>query len=101
MIIDICNSLRHDNSILFADDTTIYIIGRNLPFLKPKMQADLVNLSKWLHTSNLVLNVKKTKYMVIGLKGSVVDTSHIDLQINSKNIELVEYFKFLDVWLNS
>ena len=41
MIIDLCNSLRYGNSILFADETTIYIIGRNLKFLKLKMQADL------------------------------------------------------------
>ena len=39
--------------------------------------------------------------MVIRLKGSVVDTSHIDLQINSENIEEAEFFKFLDVWLDS
>ena len=101
MINDQCNSLRYGNSILFADDATIYIIGRNLWFLKQTMQADLVNLSKWMHTNNLVLNVKKTKCMVIRPKGSVVDTSHIDLQINSENIKQVEYFKFLGVWLDS
>ena len=33
--------------------------------------------------------------MVFRLKGSVVDTSHIDLQIYSENIKQVEYFKFL------
>ena len=54
--------------------------------LKAKMQADLVNLSKWLHTNNLVLNIKKTIYIVTRLKGSVMDTSHIELQINSENI---------------
>ena len=59
---DQCNSLRYGNSILFVDDTTKYIIGRNLSFLKQEMQADLVNLSKWLHTNNVVLNIKKTKY---------------------------------------
>ena len=69
--------------------------------LKAKMQADLVNLSKWLHTNNLLLNEKKTKYMVIRPNGSVVDTSHIDLEINSENIKQVECFKFLDVWLDS
>ena len=94
MINDLCNSLRYVNNILFVDDTTIYIIGRNLWFLKLKMQADLVHLSKKLHTNNLILNVKKTKYMLIRLKGSVVDTSHIDLQMNSENIEQVECFKF-------
>ena len=77
------------------DDTTIYIIGRNLWFLKQKMHADLLNLSKWLLTNNLVLNVKKTKCIVIRLKSSVVDTSHTDLQINSENVEQVECFKFL------
>ena len=90
-------SLRYNNSILFADDTTIYTIGRNQWFLKQKMQADLVNLSKWLHTNNLLLNLKKTKYMVIRLKGSVVDKSHLDLQ---NNIKQVECLKFLDVWLD-
>ena len=46
MINDLCNSLKYGNSILFADDTTIYIIGRNLQLLKLKIQANLVNLSK-------------------------------------------------------
>ena len=99
MIKDLCNSLRYGNSILFVDDTTIYIIGRNLWFLKLKLQAYLVNLSKWFNTNHLVLNVKKTKYMVITPKGSVVDASHTDLQINSENIKQVECFKFLGVWL--
>ena len=39
--------------------------------------------------------------MVFRPKGSVVDTSHIDLQINSENIEQVECFRFLGVWLDS
>ena len=34
-------------------------------------------------------------------KASVVNTSHIDLQINSENIKQVESFKFLGVWLDS
>ena len=58
------------------------------------MQADLINLSKWLHTNYLALNLKKTKYIVIRLKGSGVDTNHIYLQINFKNTEQVECFKF-------
>ena len=37
----------------------------------------------------------KTKYLVFRPKGSVVDTSHIDLQINSENIKQVECFKVL------
>ena len=36
MINDLCNSLRYGNSILVADDTTIYKIGRNLQLLKQK-----------------------------------------------------------------
>ena len=39
--------------------------------------------------------------MVIRPKGSVVDTSHIDLQINFDNIKQVECVNILGAWLDS
>ena len=41
--VDLCNGLRYGNSILFLDDTTLYLIGRNVWLLKQNMQAKLVN----------------------------------------------------------
>ena len=64
--------LRFSNCILFADDTTIYVIGRNIRFLKMNLQSDLNNLSLWLTANKLVLNVKKTKAMLLTPRNTVV-----------------------------
>ena len=36
------------NAILYADDTTIYLTGRNLRFIKMKYQYDIDQLSMWV-----------------------------------------------------
>ena len=41
---DLSKCLKYTMSILYADDTTIYLVGNSLRFLKLKMQADLNNL---------------------------------------------------------
>ena len=48
LINDFPNCLKFCSSILSADDTTIYCIGKSICFLKCKMQADLDSLSVWL-----------------------------------------------------
>ena len=63
------NSLWFCSSILYADNTTIFIIGRNLKFLKQKMQNDLENLLAWLWVNELMLNVKKTKCILFNREG--------------------------------
>ena len=61
---DLRHSLKHTSSILYADDTMIYVIGKNLRMLQLKMQQDLEYLSMWLRSNKLLLNVKKTKFML-------------------------------------
>ena len=58
---DMHSCLKHCNSILYPDDTTIYVAGRNLHFVKCKLQADMNSVSSWLRSNLLILNVKKIK----------------------------------------
>ena len=58
---DLYASLRFTSSILYADDTTIYVYGRNPRALKAKMQSDLNSLSMWLNAKKLKSNIDKTK----------------------------------------
>ena len=73
--------LHSSNCILFADDTTIYVISRNLKFMKAKLQSDLNNLSLWLLKYKLALNVKKIKAMLFCSKNTVI-YENIELTIN-------------------
>ena len=95
---DLPKCLTYSMSILYADDTTLYIIGRSLKFLRQKMQSDLNSLSEWLSVNTLKLNVKKTKILLFNKDGLFPS---IDLGINGESIETVTNFKFLGVHIDS
>ena len=92
LINDLPQCLKFSCSILYADDTTIFVHGKSLRFLRTKLQADLDNLSNWLLVNGLKLNVSKTKVMVFEAQGL---TPNIALEIDGQMIENVTSFKFL------
>lgn len=99
MINDIKNSLKLSDCILFADDTTIYLFGRNVKFLYTKMQREINLLSQWFQDNLLIVNVKKTKLMLFCPK-SQNDIVNCTLQLNNEVIDRVSAFKFLGIWLD-
>ena len=88
---DICTSLHYSSAILYADDTTVYLLGCNLRALKCKMQSDLDNMSMWLKVNKLLLNIGKTRSVLF----SRTETPPLNLAIEGKIIEDVKCFKFL------
>ena len=58
-------------TLLFADDTNVFVIGKNLSTLFTTMNSELVKLSEWMNVNKLSLNVKKTKYMLFCTKNPV------------------------------
>ena len=64
MINDLPASLRFVSSILYADDTTLYVIGSSLKFMRAKMQSDLNSLCDWLCVNGMKLNASKTKSLI-------------------------------------
>ena len=95
---DLPKSLRYSMSILYADDTTIYLVGRSWKCMIAKMQNDLNNLSKWLSVNNLKLNVKKTKVLLFSSEG-ISPNPH--LEIYGHELDVVESFKFLGLWVDN
>ena len=89
--------LRYCLSILYADDTTIFLVGHSLKFLKLKVQSDLANMSMWLRLNNLKLNVQKTKCVIFNHEGLF---PNVELMVDDEVIEVVPAFKFLGVILD-
>ena len=86
--------LKFSNSILYMDDTTLYIVGRNIKCLKAKLQSDINELSVWLKCNKLKLNVKKTKLLFFDRYGLSPD---MYIHIDNESIENVRQFKFLGI----
>ena len=45
IINDMPSSLKFSSCLLYADDTTLFVIGKTLRFLRMKMQSDLASVS--------------------------------------------------------
>jgi len=84
--------------ILFADDTNIFMSGKDTRELEIKMNDELIAISKWLKVNKLSLNVKKTHYMIFSPKRIL--NQEINLQIEGYPINRVKSTKFLGVFID-
>ena len=91
---DLKQSVKYGSVILYADDTTIYMLGKSIRCLRTKLQFDLDELSMWLKCNKLLLNVEKTKVMYVDRENL---NPKLYLSIDGEQIEQVETFKFLGV----
>ena len=95
---DLPKCVKFCSSILYADDTTLFLVGRSLKFLRIKMQYDLKELSAWLIANGLKLNVSKTKVLLFNRAGL---NPTVNLLVDNEAIENVVEFKFLGLVLDS
>lgn len=91
---DIVKCITHSKMTLFADDTLIYITGKNVQEAVDKLNEDLSRVNAWLNANKLKLNIEKTKFMAIN-SGKNSDLDNVCITIDGKEIERVKHFKYL------
>lgn len=92
---DIAVNLEYCTVNLFADDTLLSISSKSPSDAYLKMNSDLTKLSKWLKQNKLKLNIKKTKYMLIGGRKNLGEGYTVN--IDGEVIEKVSNMKYLGV----
>ena len=86
--------------MLFADDTNVFLNGKDIDELSVTMNEELEKLYIWLKANKLSLNVNKTYYMVFRSVKKKVFQPLIQLMINGQVISQVDNTKFLGVILD-
>jgi hypothetical protein len=86
--------------IIFADDTNIFLTGKNIDEIILNMNYELQNIVKWLNANKLSLNVGKTQYMIFRSQKTKISSSS-ELLINGTSLDYVESSKFLGVHIDS
>ena len=61
---DMINATNKLFPLIFADDTNVFITGKNIENLINEMNSEMTKLVEWLHVNKLSINVKKTHYMI-------------------------------------
>ena len=96
---DLPSVLPLNSTVLFADDTTIYIVNDKVCSLLSSLQICLNLANLWLQRNGLRLNTTKTKSMLIHPSRKVCDST-LELCVDGSQVEQVRSFKFLGVTIN-
>ena len=94
---DLAKNVIHCNTIMFADDTTLYKTHNNLRFLKWSLEQEFSTLLDWFRANKLTLNVDKTACILFQKSGS---TKEIELDLGGTIIPSASTAKFLGMWLD-
>ena len=79
----------------FADDTSIFMTGKNMKEMYNLMTDQMKRVSDWLKINMLTLNVSKTNYMIVCNRGKKVADAECNSEIDGKIIERISQCKFL------
>ena len=86
---------------LYADDTTLTTSAEDPWVLEYKMNYDMNLIQSWLSANKLTLNVKKTKYMLIGSQFKLSQiNSDFTVKVNNTPLERVIEHKTLGVQID-
>ena len=96
---DMPNLLQSAFPIIFADDTTLFISGKNIEVVLETFKNELVNLVEWFRANKLSLNLNKTQYMLFTTSPGV-RLKEINFEVNGNVIARVKKTKFLGVYID-
>ena len=86
--------------ILFADDSNIFLSGKDEQSLIIEMNHELSKIDSWFKANKLSLNVKKSSYMLFMPYNHSVNSSLPNIHINNNTLERVTVTKFLGILID-
>ena len=91
---DMPNILKYSTPIMFADDTNLIFNSKSFDILQTNIQDDLYNLTHWLFSNKLTLNVKKPKVILSNIRNSK-SKKKLELKVYNEIIKQVNHLSFL------
>lgn len=88
------------NCQMYADDTVVHVSAKTSSLAGEHLTKALINISKWLESSHLSLNVKKTVSMCFSIRNRPL-SDIFEVQIKKEVIEVVNEVKYLGIILDN
>ena len=95
-ISDLCKGIKYSVTYHSANDTNIPLSHSSLGTLAKRMNFDLKNLSQWLETNKLPLNVTKTELIIFDSSSKIADSS-LKIILDGKRLIQPGTVKYLGV----
>ena len=97
---DVSNASAESKIRLFADDTNIFLFGKDLQNLCDACNKVLENVYDWLLANKLTINVDKTNYTVFTPTRRSQSELPKQLVINGVGISKSQYVRYLGVYID-
>ena len=98
---DLPTVVNHCSVSLYADDIVLYCFSSNIKDLENALNEDMSRIALWLNQNKLILNIEKTKSMLIGSDRKLRAATATSVSVSDEEVESVEHFKYLGVTLSS
>ena len=93
---DIVNSSSYLKFLLYADDSILYVSGKDINDLIRTTNNELVTVSEWLASNKLTLNLEKSHYLIFNRNKTFPDEMP-PLTMCTKTLTRQSFTKFLGV----
>ena len=97
---DLMNVSERVMSLMYADDTSLFLSGQNLDTLITDFNCELSKYMQWMKVNKLMVNVGKTNWMIFKRKRKTLPTDIPNLLLNGEIVHRVNKAKFLGVLLD-
>ncbi len=85
---------------LYADDTVLLFSAKTSEEIRVNIQEDPDRAIKWFKETRLHLNVKKTKWSLLGTYQKISKAIDITINVGNAPLEQVSEYKYLGVWID-
>jgi hypothetical protein len=98
---DICFTSNLINTILFADDTTVFYSHKDVSILCKTINSELKEVCNWFKGNKLSLNAKKTNLMYLGTRMQTKNIkANSDIYLDGCKLDRVHEAKFLGITID-
>ena len=92
--------LKHSNVTIYADDTVIYVAGKDISIIEIRLSSDMELIAEWCEKNELILNTTagKTESMLFGTAKNLRQQSQtLNVTYRDQLIRSVTTYKYLGV----
>ena len=100
---DFYSCLKHSQSVKYADDTVIFVPGKDIFIVESRLSADMQSMADWCTENELILNLKKgkTEVIIFGTSKNLSNQNdNVNIAYQFQNILVTTTYKYLGIELN-
>ena len=94
--------VKHSNLSLFADDATLHKSAPTFAVINDPLSSDVRNVNNWCRENDMIINVNKSKSMLVGTSQrlSKQKSRTLSINVNGNDLECVDNEKLLGVYID-